>query len=87
MLPKAITKRRKHGFNVPMDAWFKGTLKERLAALLSDERHNLYNKKHGLSLLKSFQQTGANYKANFYQAQKLWSLLMFELWYERYIYE
>ena len=38
-LPEAIVKRRKHGFNVPIDYWFKGCLNELLRSYLKKNNH------------------------------------------------
>ena len=85
VLPKQITNRRKHGFDVPIDYWFKNVLGDKLKALLRSNNHKLYNKTYILKLLEKAKKTGRNYKMNFILAQKLWSILMFEMWYERFI--
>ena len=84
-LPKEISKRRKHGFNVPIDYWFKNVLGDRLRSLLKSNNHKLYNKIYVEELLDKIRDSGTNYKMNFILAQKLWSILMFEMWYEIYI--
>lgn len=81
VLPSDIVKRRKHGFDVPIDHWFKGVLGDRLRALLERSNHKLYNKEFVLGLLDRIKTKGNNYKANFFIAQKLWSILVFEIWY------
>lgn len=83
-LPRAIIKRHKHGFNVPIDHWFKTTLGKRLRELLKKSDHGLYDKKYALELLKRMKSKGTNYKENFMIAQKLWSILVFELWYAQW---
>lgn len=80
-----ISKRRKHGFNVPIDYWFKNVLGKKLKLLLDKSTHNLYRKEHAYTLLERIKEKGNNYKENFVLAQKLWSLLIFELWYEKNI--
>jgi asparagine synthase (glutamine-hydrolysing) len=85
LLPKQIIKRPKHGFDTPMDHWFKGPLKDRLGGLLDERDHGYYNKEYVKKLLEGFQKSGTNYKENFFNAQKLWSVLMFELWHERFM--
>lgn len=85
VLPKQITNRRKHGFDVPIDYWFKNVLGDKLKALLRSNNHKLYNKTYVLKLLEKAKKTGRNYKMNFILAQKLWSILMFEMWYARFM--
>jgi asparagine synthase (glutamine-hydrolysing) len=84
LVPPEILRRRKHGFNVPMDHWLKGPLGHRLRKLLEEDAHDLYRKKPILDMLDRFQGTGTSYRANFYVAQKLWSVLVFELWHRRF---
>jgi asparagine synthase (glutamine-hydrolysing) len=84
LVPREILRRRKHGFNVPMDRWLRGPLGQRLKKLLNEEAHDLYRKKPVLDMLESFQTSGGSYRGSFYTAQKLWSVLVFELWYRRF---
>jgi asparagine synthase (glutamine-hydrolysing) len=85
LLPEEIVKRKKHGFDVPIDYWFKNVLAETLRNLLETRTHDLYNKTYILHLLDDIQKRGDNHKLNFLIAQKLWSILVFELWYKRFI--
>ena len=85
VLPPMIIKRRKHGFNVPIDYWFKGVLGDLLKEYLVKENHGLYDKEYVFELLTLIKSAGNNYKLNFILAQKLWSILLFEMWYEKYI--
>jgi asparagine synthase (glutamine-hydrolysing) len=80
-LPNEITKRRKHGFNVPIDHWFKSSLGKKLKGLLKKRTHDLYEKSYVYTLLEQMEHAGTNYKENFLTAQKLWSILVFEMWY------
>lgn len=80
MLPKEITARRKHGFDVPIDYWFKGVLGEQLKVLIEKSEHAYYDKEYAFELIDRMQKQGKGYKHNFILAQKLWSLLVFELW-------
>ena len=85
LLPKNIIYRKKHGYNAPMDAWFKGRLKGTLESMLEERTHNLYDTTYITHLLGKFQYSGENYSMNFFNAQKLWSVLMFEMWYKIFI--
>ena len=84
-VPNTIFKRKKQGFDVPIDYWFKNVLAEKLNELLRASNHKLYKKEYVLKLLEKIKKTGNNYKMNFILAQKLWSILMFEMWYERFM--
>ncbi|MEE9525446.1 MAG: asparagine synthase (glutamine-hydrolyzing) [Candidatus Woesearchaeota archaeon] len=81
-LPKEIVERKKHGFDVPIDYWFKNVLGEKLKGLLDESDHGLYKKDYVYMLLDDIKKKGGNYKFNFILAQKLWSILMFEMWYQ-----
>jgi asparagine synthase (glutamine-hydrolysing) len=83
-LPEAIVRRRKHGFNVPQDLWLRGPLYEPLRGMLIERAHGAYDPTLGLALLERFRAGGGSYKAAFHDAQKLWSLYVFELWYRRF---
>ena len=85
LLPWSIIYRKKHGYNAPMDQWFKGELKDVLGSLLEGREHSLYDSGYAEKLLSDFQRTGSNYKMNFWNAQKLWSVLVFEVWYRIFI--
>jgi asparagine synthase (glutamine-hydrolysing) len=83
-LPEAIVRRRKHGFNVPQDLWLRGPLYEPLRRMLSERVHGSYDPTLALELLERFRAGAGNYKSSFHDAQKLWSLYVFELWYRRF---
>ena len=84
-LPQSIIYRKKHGYNAPMDQWFKRDLKDVLGSLIEEREHSLYESGYVEKLLSDFQRTGSNYKMNFWNAQKLWSILVFEVWYRIFI--
>jgi len=84
-LPHSIVYRKKHGYNAPMDQWFKGDLKDVLDLLIEEREHSLYDAGYAEKLLADFQRTGSNYKMNFLNAQKLWSILVFEVWHRIFI--
>jgi asparagine synthase (glutamine-hydrolysing) len=87
ILPREIIHRQKHGYNAPMDVWFKGPLKDSLEHILEERSHSFYDRTYVTTLLKKFQKTGSKYQMNFFNAQKLWSILMFETWYKIFIDE
>ena len=84
-LPAPILRRRKHGFDVPMDRWLAGPLYESLMNFLREPAHDLYDSRLLMELLKRFAGETGSYRSRFYDAQKLWSVLVFELWYRRFI--
>ncbi len=85
VLPPQITRRRKSGLNSPVDYWFKNVLKDKFVEILKRNDHNLYDKTYVLQLLEKLQRTGENYKLNFMLSQKLWSIFVFEMWYDKFI--
>ena len=84
-IPASITKRRKHGFDVPMDLWLRGPLFEPLSELLREPVHSHYDPGPVLRLLERYRGESGSYRSGFYDAQKLWSVLVFEMWYRRFM--
>ena len=81
-LPKEIMDRPKKGFGVPITEWFKDELKEYFLKYLNRERldrEGLFNT-HEIIELRDKYLNGN--KAN---VHRLWSILMFEMWYERWM--
>ena len=85
ILPQKIIYRKKQGYGTPMDYWFKHSLKDVLEKLIDESTHNYYNKEYVSNILKKFQKSGGNPNMNFYNAQKLWSVLIFEMWHKMFI--
>jgi asparagine synthase (glutamine-hydrolysing) len=85
VLPREIVQRRKHGYNAPMDAWFRGALKAPLEKLWDERQHVHYRAEPGRALLAGFQRQKGSYTQQFLNAQKLFALLMFELWHREHI--
>ncbi len=81
ILPPDILKRPKHGFEVPVDEWIRGELKDYARDYLNKQRID----KEGIfsgSMVESILQDHLTHKKNY--GHQLWSLLMFEVWYEKY---
>ncbi len=82
LLPREIIHRPKKGFNIPVARWLCAELKELVLDLLSAERlrrQGLFEFSHVHRLLdEHFTRQRDNRKL-------LWTLLAFQLWYERYI--
>lgn len=81
-LPDDIIKRSKKGFNMPVAYWLSGDLKELMMDMLSSSfinRQGLFNSKYVQQLSNDhFQQRKDNRKL-------LWTLLMFQIWYQGHI--
>lgn len=81
ILPQGILHRRKHGFTVPLDAWFRGDLRELGAQVLFDPR----SMGHYFDLHRLRKLWDAHQARKLNQGTLLWSLLSFALWERRYI--
>ncbi|HEX8142196.1 MAG TPA: asparagine synthase (glutamine-hydrolyzing) [Pyrinomonadaceae bacterium] len=82
LLPPFVTRRSKKGFGVPVAEWLKGRLRPLARDLLSPERirkSGLFNADYVTRLQDEHERGVANHR------KLLWTLLMFELWYESFI--
>ncbi|MBD2015729.1 asparagine synthase (glutamine-hydrolyzing) [Microcoleus sp. FACHB-53] len=80
-LPDAILQRGKKGFNMPVAKWLAGPLRPLLEDMLSKERlerEGLFNAGYVKQLVNE-HLTG-----QFDHRKLLWTLLMFELWYDQW---
>jgi asparagine synthase (glutamine-hydrolysing) len=80
-LPDDIIDRKKHGFGVPIGSWLRGPLKEWAAELLSDEalaQSDIFESK-AIQRLWSEHQDGVRD-----HRKRLWNVLVFQLWYQRW---
>lgn len=74
--------KKKRGFSIPIERWLKSDLKELIDYQLSERKiksDNIFN----YSKLRLFYDQFYIYNQN--HAQLLWSVLMFNLWYDKYI--
>lgn len=81
-LPHSIVYRRKKGFGIPIADWFRGALKPLLLEQFSPQKikqMGLFNYEFIQRLL---QQHFALRRDN---RKQLWTLLIFSLWYDRYL--
>ena len=81
-LPKEMMDRPKMGFGVPLMEWFRDELKEMFLHYLNEERlikEGIFNVDEVVYLRDSFL-SGRNSNA-----RKLWNILMFEMWYEKWM--
>jgi asparagine synthase (glutamine-hydrolysing) len=81
LLPEGITKRPKEGFVLPIFDWMVEKMKDFSMDVLSEKRlkkHNFFNKDVVKNTLESY------YKGNRTNAGRVWNLMMFQVWWERY---
>jgi asparagine synthase (glutamine-hydrolysing) len=81
-VPRMILEREKQGFSIPMKNWLKKELRELMEDVLSKERlkRNDYFDYQYVEKLKKNHLEG---KRDHWH--KLWALICFEMWHERYI--
>ncbi len=81
ILPAELMNRKKHGFEVPLDNWFRSELKQMAYNYLFNKEYmNEYIKVPQLKEMWNWHQ---EQKVN--AGTNLWALLMFSLWYEEFI--
>ena len=82
IIPRSIRRRKKMGFGVPIADWFRGELKDYVRDVLLD-RHALgrgYFRPEAVRHL-----VNEHTKGQFDHGYRLWSLLMLELWHQRFV--
>jgi asparagine synthase (glutamine-hydrolysing) len=70
------------GFGVPLDRWFRGELKDELRAVLLDPvalGRGLFQPEAVASLVNEHIEGRRDH------AQRLWTLLMLELWFRKHL--
>ncbi len=80
LLPEHTLQKRKHGFAVPTDPWFRGRLRGFVAEILFDERTRrrpYFNHAYVEQLFAAHQNGHRVY------SDQLWLLLNFELWHRQ----
>jgi asparagine synthase (glutamine-hydrolysing) len=82
ILPHEVMYRKKMGFSVPLADWMRGELRDMAWRMLFDQKAGIWNffRIDPLIEIWNLHQSG---KRNF--ANILWSLLMFELWYRKFM--
>jgi asparagine synthase (glutamine-hydrolysing) len=81
-IPKDMMERKKMGFGIPIEKWLREELKDLVHQYLSESalnEHKLFNTQYVQSLLNSF------FGGRTHLYQKIWYLLMFQMWYERWM--
>jgi asparagine synthase (glutamine-hydrolysing) len=81
LLPKGITERPKEGFVLPIFDWMVEKLKDYSKDVLSEKR---LKKHHFLNIDFVKNILGAYYSGNKNLAVKVWNLMMFQVWWEKY---
>jgi asparagine synthase (glutamine-hydrolysing) len=82
LLPPEIARRPKAGFHVPVPAWLKHELRPLVDEVLGEatvRRQGVFDPAYVRTLVDAHQSGRENLSRN------LWGLLMFGLWYERYM--
>jgi asparagine synthase (glutamine-hydrolysing) len=79
LLPKDITGRPKHGFQVPVGRWFREGLSDYLRDELLSSLKGLFRPEYIEGLLHEHQVTGRRD-----HGQKLWTLLILALWFKEH---
>ncbi len=81
ILPKEILYRKKKGFGMPVDDWFKSELKDYAYSHLLSKRfesRNIIKKESVKTILDTHMNTSVD------TSYTIWTLLMLELWFEEY---
>jgi len=81
ILPNEVMYRRKQGFSVPIESWFRTDLKQYLRSIILSERalaRGLFKKEAIEKLLSVHNDSSINH------APRLWALLTLELWFREY---
>ncbi|MBI3026897.1 asparagine synthase (glutamine-hydrolyzing) [Candidatus Woesearchaeota archaeon] len=82
LMPKEILKRKKHPFVVPMDVWFRQSLKEAAEAILSKSsicKGRYFNQDAIRKIIRNYE------KSSLYYGRQLWGIISFDIWHRIYI--
>jgi len=82
LLPKEILHRRKRGFGVPVDSWFRNELKPLLHDTVLSPNALARGYFRSGEVFKLVQEHLTGQQAH---GQRLWALLMLELWHREFI--
>lgn len=81
-LPKELMDRPKMGFGIPMVRWFEAEIESMVLTYLSED----FIRKQGVFRQSAIDQViGAYRKNKNANVYKLWNLLMFQMWYEKWM--
>lgn len=77
LLPQRFDWERKQGFSIPLAAWLRGEWREAFGAILLDRTEPLFNR-------NELERLWRNHQRGFSNSERLFGLVLFELWRERY---
>ncbi|MFH1055288.1 MAG: asparagine synthase (glutamine-hydrolyzing) [Candidatus Altiarchaeota archaeon] len=88
ILPKSIVRRKKHGFEIPFDAWLKEELKADFDNVLKFiDRTEYFRKANTMRLLEHYMKSRAK-DTEYENGRRLWGLLhCFKTWHEIFMEE
>ncbi len=81
-IPREMMQRPKMGFAIPIMTWMKTSFKEMIYSYLNEDfitKQGIFDKKVISEIVDGF------YNGNHAQPEKLWYLLVFQLWYKEWI--
>jgi asparagine synthase (glutamine-hydrolysing) len=80
-VPRSVVRRRKRGFSLPIDAWFRGPLRTLARDVLTDSatRNRGLLEPAGVADLLRAHDRGASH------GERLWNLVVLELWHREFI--
>ncbi|HXF42653.1 MAG TPA: asparagine synthase-related protein, partial [Pyrinomonadaceae bacterium] len=82
LLPREILNRNKKGFGIPIASWLKTHLKSLMLEMLDRarlEKQGLFQPEYVETLINEHLNSKASHH------KEIWSLLVFQLWYDRYL--
>ena len=80
-IPKKLLDRPKHGFGIPIDTWLKKDLKNLLLDYLSPQKIN----REGIFNADIIEKELKNFLDGGIYASRIWNILVFEMWKERWM--
>jgi asparagine synthase (glutamine-hydrolysing) len=79
--PPALRKRSKMGFSAPLDAWFRGPLKNEIRSILLDGRAtHCYFRREAISELLEQHASG-----RWNHGERIWALMCFDRWHRMFV--
>ena len=81
-IPKEMMDRKKMGFGIPISNWLQNDLKPFVDQYFDDAfiiKQNVFNNEEVQRIRRSF------YQGKIERAEKIWYLLMFQMWYDKWM--